>query len=200
METSEGLKKKALAGVAGLMDAVGKVNEIARSLGLTQTIALGNDDIVLTEREVRINLPYTLTVIIGHDEIDRLPKSAIQRAISRALSPHVYRVDLYEPPTRTVAVALAATVEQAQKWCRDHLAGIYSTACLTGNINNNTLKRSTMCQRCKRDAAINGERYCCACRSTVIQELEAVGHLQPLDEAAPEVSRHISLLCGKGWQ
>jgi len=74
-----------------IFELIDRVNESMRSFGFNIDMAIGNDNINITRKEVIIKMPYTLKIAIPKEELagtDSEISNAVSQAISRAVNVH----------------------------------------------------------------------------------------------------------------
>jgi hypothetical protein len=69
-----------------LFELIKSINQTMNSLGFHEKISIGNDNIIISEKEVIINMPYTLTLKIPKESFESKEKNVIKDAVSQAIN------------------------------------------------------------------------------------------------------------------
>ena len=69
-----------------MMEVLENVNKTMREFGFEQEICLANDNIKITESEVTMKIPFSLTLKIPKKDFEGQSDDAISHAVSQAIS------------------------------------------------------------------------------------------------------------------
>ncbi len=69
-----------------VMSMIQEINKTMRGFGFTEELCLGNDNCTITESEVVMKIPFSLTVKIPKKDFDGQSDTAISHAVSQAIS------------------------------------------------------------------------------------------------------------------